>query len=167
MQETKVNPWVGKIPWRSKWQPTPVSLPGESLGQRSLAGYSPSGYKRVRHDWVINTHTRQVARHSVWFRRTGWRTCIWVSSSTYVPFAGGLLQFTHFKCFIHSVINITPLSACICHSPFTSLPSRVRFIVFINREWQALLFKKKKKKKKKPKHTSIHSIKWSSSVPLV
>ena len=36
------NPWVGKIPWRSKWQPTPVFLPGEFHGQRSLVGYSPS-----------------------------------------------------------------------------------------------------------------------------
>ena len=35
------NPWVGKIPWRGTWQPTPVFLPGESHGQRSLAGYSP------------------------------------------------------------------------------------------------------------------------------
>ena len=35
------DPWVGKIPQRRKWQPTPVSLPGESHGQRSLAGYSP------------------------------------------------------------------------------------------------------------------------------
>ena len=35
------NPWVGKIPWRRKWQPTPVFLPGESHGQRSLAGYIP------------------------------------------------------------------------------------------------------------------------------
>ena len=34
------NPWVGKIPWRSKWQPIPVFLPGKSHGQRSLAGYS-------------------------------------------------------------------------------------------------------------------------------
>ena len=39
------NPWVGKIPWRRKWQPTPVFFPGESHGQRSLAGYSPWGYK--------------------------------------------------------------------------------------------------------------------------
>jgi len=39
--ETWVDPWVGKIPWRRKWQPTPVFLPGESLGQSSLAGYSP------------------------------------------------------------------------------------------------------------------------------
>ena len=39
----KLNPWVGKIPWRRKWQPTPVFLPGKSHGQRSLAGYSPGG----------------------------------------------------------------------------------------------------------------------------
>ena len=41
----RLNPWVGKIPWRRKWQPTPVFLPGERLGQRSLAGYSPRGCK--------------------------------------------------------------------------------------------------------------------------
>ena len=35
------NPWVRKIPWRREWQPIPVFLPGESGGQRSLAGYSP------------------------------------------------------------------------------------------------------------------------------
>ena len=33
--------WVGKVPWRSKWQPTPVFLPGELHGQSSLMGYSP------------------------------------------------------------------------------------------------------------------------------
>ena len=39
------DPWVGKIPWRRKWQPTPVFLPGESHGWRSLVGYSPRGCK--------------------------------------------------------------------------------------------------------------------------
>ena len=39
------DPWVGKIHWRRKWQPTPVFLRGESHGQRSLAGYSPWGHK--------------------------------------------------------------------------------------------------------------------------
>ena len=38
------NPWVRKIPWRRKWQPTPVFLPGESHGRRSLVGYSPWGH---------------------------------------------------------------------------------------------------------------------------
>ena len=41
------NPWVGKIPWRREWQPTPVFFPGESQGQRSLAGYSPWGSKEL------------------------------------------------------------------------------------------------------------------------
>ena len=35
------DPWVRKIPWSRKWQPTPVFLPGESRGKRSLTGYSP------------------------------------------------------------------------------------------------------------------------------
>ena len=39
------DPWVGKIPWRRTWQPTPVPLPGESHGERSLVGYSPWGRK--------------------------------------------------------------------------------------------------------------------------
>ena len=43
--KTRFDPWVGKIPWRRKWQPTPVFLPGKSHGQQSLAGYSPWGRK--------------------------------------------------------------------------------------------------------------------------
>ena len=39
------NPWVGKILWRRKWQPTPVLLPGKSHGWRSLGGCSPWGRK--------------------------------------------------------------------------------------------------------------------------
>ena len=41
----KLDPWVGKIPWRRKSRPTPVFLPGEFHGQRSLAVYSPWGRK--------------------------------------------------------------------------------------------------------------------------
>ena len=41
------DPWVGKIPWRRHWPPTPVFLPGRSHGQRSLAGYSPQGHKEL------------------------------------------------------------------------------------------------------------------------
>ena len=50
--ETWVDPWVGKIPWRRKWKPTPVFLPGKPHGQRSLASYSAWGCKRVRHDFA-------------------------------------------------------------------------------------------------------------------
>ena len=42
-----MDPWVRKIPWRREWQPTPVVLPGESHGQRSLEGYSPWGRKEL------------------------------------------------------------------------------------------------------------------------
>ena len=52
----RFNPWVGKIPWRRKSQPTQVFLPGYSHGQRSLAGYSPRG-GRVGHD---RAHTHMM-----------------------------------------------------------------------------------------------------------
>ena len=44
------EPWVKKITWRRKRQPTPIFLLGKSHGQRSLADYSPWGHKRVRQD---------------------------------------------------------------------------------------------------------------------
>ena len=47
MQETWVQSRVGKIPWRRKWQPTPIFLPRESHEQRSWAGYSPWGRKEL------------------------------------------------------------------------------------------------------------------------
>ena len=47
----KFDPWIGKIPCRRKWQPTPGFLPGKFHGQRSLAGYSP-WVARVRHNLV-------------------------------------------------------------------------------------------------------------------
>ena len=52
MQETKeirhrFNPWVKKIPWRRRWQPTPVFLPEKSHGKGSLMGYNPKGHKEL------------------------------------------------------------------------------------------------------------------------
>ena len=51
------DPWVGKIPWRRKWQLTPVFLPGEFHGQSSLAGYSPRGRKESDKTEGLSTHT--------------------------------------------------------------------------------------------------------------
>ena len=48
------DPWVGKICWSRKWQPTPVFLPGKCHGQRSLAGYSSWGCKDS--DMIEHTH---------------------------------------------------------------------------------------------------------------
>ena len=44
LKRLRFSPWVRKIPWRRAQQPTPACLPGESHGQRSLAGYSPRGH---------------------------------------------------------------------------------------------------------------------------
>ena len=45
MQETRFQSLGQEDPWRRQWQSTPVFLPGESHGQRSLVGYSPWGHK--------------------------------------------------------------------------------------------------------------------------
>ena len=50
--------WVGKIPWRSKWQPAPVFSPGKSYGQRSLVDYSPWGHKKSDMTEHIGKHIR-------------------------------------------------------------------------------------------------------------
>ena len=59
LHETKeFDPWVGKIPWTRKWQPTPVFLPEESHGQRSLAGSSPWGRKEEeQQSSLAHTHS--------------------------------------------------------------------------------------------------------------
>ena len=49
-------PWSGKIPWRGAWQPTPVFLPGESHGQRSLAGYGLQGHEVSDTTERLTTH---------------------------------------------------------------------------------------------------------------
>ena len=47
MMEIQVQPWVERLLWRREWLPTPVFLPGESHGQKSLAGYSPCDLKEL------------------------------------------------------------------------------------------------------------------------
>ena len=72
MQETRVDPWIGKIPWRRKWQPSPVFLPGKSHGERSLAGYSPWGHKEWDTTWARNTstHTHTHTRNHIFCIRS-------------------------------------------------------------------------------------------------
>ena len=52
----RFQPWVGKIPWRRKWQTTAIFLPGEFHGQRSLVGYSPQDYQE--------SDTTKVTQHA-------------------------------------------------------------------------------------------------------
>ena len=72
----RFDPWIGRIPWRRKRQPTPGFLPGKSHGQRSLSGHSPWGPKRVRHHLAIKQQQRILvggflARVSVWWCSLG------------------------------------------------------------------------------------------------
>ena len=55
----RLDPWVRKIPWSRKRQPTPVFLLGKSLGQRSLVGYSPWDYKGVGHNLATKQQYQQ------------------------------------------------------------------------------------------------------------
>ena len=59
------DPWVRQIPWRRKWQVTPVFLPGESHGQRSLAGYSPWGRKESDTTWQLNNNHSSFAAQTL------------------------------------------------------------------------------------------------------
>ena len=61
LRRCRLDPWVQKIPWRRVWQPIPVFLPGESHGQRSLTGYSPSRHKES--DTVEVTESALTTMH--------------------------------------------------------------------------------------------------------
>ena len=64
------DPWVGKVPWRIKWQPTPVLLPRKSHGLRSMVGYSPWGRKESdmteRLHFTNQSHRRLISSESAY-----------------------------------------------------------------------------------------------------
>ena len=62
------DPWARKIPWRRKWQPTPVFLLGKFHRQRRQAGYSPWGHTEFR--------TERLSTHRRW-----WLSLLWDPSS--------------------------------------------------------------------------------------
>ena len=63
----RFNPWVSKIPWKREWLPTPVFLPGESHGQKSLVGYSQWGHKELDMTERLSTHLSLSIQRNVWF----------------------------------------------------------------------------------------------------
>ena len=58
----QVDLWVGKMPWRRKWQLTPVVLPRKSHGQWSLAGYRPWGLNELYTIWRLNNNKQQLVK---------------------------------------------------------------------------------------------------------
>ena len=91
--------WVWKIPWRRKWQPTPIFLPGESHGQRSLVG-SQGCRESDRTGRITHTHTHTHTHTLIWLI---WKICKEVSHLLHLGFsrtpvgvlfvAGALLAF--------------------------------------------------------------------------
>ena len=76
------DPWVWKIPWRRKWQSTPVFLPGESHGQRSLASYSPWGCKGLD---MTEHVSLPLFKHTSWDLTFSSKRLILVFSRLYSP----------------------------------------------------------------------------------
>ena len=72
------DPWIRKIPWRRKWQPTAVFLLGKSCGQRSLVGYIPWSH-RGGHD--LETKQQQWWKHKM----GGWLWLRWGLGPSYSP----------------------------------------------------------------------------------
>ena len=95
----RFNPWVAKIPWRRKWQPTPVFLPRKFHGQRSLVGYNPWGRKE--------SDTIGQLTVSLHFSSTLKKKLLEVSCFTV------LYWFLPY-------INMNQLHICLCHLPLES-----------------------------------------------
>ena len=75
----RFSPWVRKIPWRRKWQPTPVFLPGKSHGRRGLVGHSPQGHKESGTTELLSvrahTHTHTSGKRTAWHPYSAVETC--------------------------------------------------------------------------------------------
>ena len=95
----RFDPWVRKMPQRSKWQPTPVLLPGKSHGQRSLAGYSLWGCKELdvteRVNTTNNTHSNFFPSMRRWWK---WSELLKIPS-VYLVVASFATKDFHFEFF--------------------------------------------------------------------
>ena len=61
----ELDPWVGKILWRRLWQPTPVFLPGESHGQRSMLGCGAQSHKEIDMTKATEQAYMHIARNCI------------------------------------------------------------------------------------------------------
>ena len=118
VQETRFDPRAGKIPWRRKWQPIPIFLPGKSHGQRSLVGYSPWGWKESNTaEWITLHHLRA----SVQLGRSVMSDSLWPQGLQHTGLPGyhssqNLLKLT-------SIESVVPSSHLILCRPLLLLPA--------------------------------------------
>ena len=93
------NPWVGKIPWRRKWQPTLVFLSEKSHGQRNLVGYSLWDCKKVGQNLETKPQQQYILSSTVSITSPGDFSTMWIT-----------LQFLVSQFLVHLLTSIT-----ICH----------------------------------------------------
>ena len=95
----RFNPWVRKIPWRRKWHPIPVFLPGESHGQRSLEGYSPWGHKELDTTEWLNMYAHYISLHRLNrpdTENSGQKRAKWIAQYTIMFPSAGFKDFPDF-----------------------------------------------------------------------
>ena len=130
------HPWVWKIPWRRAWQFTPVFLPGESHGQRSLAGYGPSGLKepdRTEATWhLVDTHeikssqsgcllTKPASFNQQWRPAQFLHSAAWMlSSAVYNHIAVLPVTLPKFSVLFPHAPNPSTSPPCLCRFPLLS-----------------------------------------------
>ena len=114
-QRPGLNPRIGKIPWRRKWQPTPVFLPGESHGQRNLAGYRTCSGKESD---TMSTNELSQAQDLLCISLYGWSTSDGLISlpfpylsliTIHLSFSVSLLDILvilHLKCNLLNIIQV-------------------------------------------------------------
>ena len=126
------DPWVGKVPWRRVWQPTPVSLPGESHGQRSLAGYSPWGTKESDTTERLSTAQRAGRLMFSSLRLSVSRcSCVFLGAASWRLLRGGCSSGTMSACLLSRQLGqhvpalyhpFLTMWRCRCDHPFWKWP---------------------------------------------
>ena len=120
------NPWVRKIPQRSKWQPAPVFLSGKFYEQGSLAGHSPWGCK----EWDTKEH-RQTDRHTHTHIDTHTNL-----NGIMLPSSGEVV--TSFRSKMQSVTKIVVCAACFIYKYFHRKESFIAWHCYLGLPWECL-----------------------------
>ena len=107
------DPWFGKIPWRRKWQPTPVLLPGKSHGLRSVVGYSSWGLKEL--DTTEQLHFFFLCENIEEYFRSHLPSHLFHYDSNSLSFGSFFLSISFFSS------HLSPLFASLSVSFFVSL----------------------------------------------
>ena len=122
------DPWVRKIPWRKKWQSTPVLLPGKSHGQRSLVGYSPWCRKESDTTELLHFHLNFYTKTTyVFCRKCEWLSCVWLFVTPWIHSPWNSPgQNTGVGSLSLREGNGTPLQYSCLENPWTEEPGRLQ-----------------------------------------